>query len=238
MLDFLRTLPEIRVDYVLVSNRDNPKYDNDLRAILLDDAEQAVARKVDLVIEAALPSVIAPLAPRLLAHSDLCAFSCTFMADADVQTAVEAACAQSGKRFCLPHGAILGLDGLTDGRTCIDDVIITTTKNGSSFGQDADATGVIFDGSAREACARFPRNVNVHAAVALAGIGFDKTKSVVIADPQSKSMHHHIAVKGQGFEWEITTKSTSLGGVTGSFTPLSAVGSVRRILGNAAIANV
>ncbi|WP_312795108.1 aspartate dehydrogenase domain-containing protein, partial [Tianweitania sp.] len=115
---------------------------------------------------------------------------------------------------------------------------ITRTKSGPSRGEAADARGIVFEGSTRDACARFPRNVNVHAAVALAGIGFDRTRSVVVADPHTKAMKHHIAVSGQTLQWDITVSSMSLGGVTGAYTPKSAVGSLQRILGQTAIANV
>ena len=77
--------------------------------------------------------------------------------------------------------------------------------------------------------------MNVHAAVALAGIGFDRTVSRVVAEPGKKTMEHHIHVEGQGLEWDIRVASQSLGGVSGAYTPRSAVGTVRRILGGAGV---
>lgn len=171
------------------------------------------------------------LGPDILSASDLCGFSCSALADSAVETALRSAAVRSGRRFFVPHGAILGLDGLLDGRGQIEKIVVTTTKNGTSLGQAADAEGTLFDGSTRDACVRFPRNVNVHAAVAFAGIGFDRTRSIVVADPATKAMRHHIAVSGKGLEWEISVSSQSLGGVTGSYTPNSAIGSLKRILG-------
>ena len=190
---------------------------------------------VDLVVETAVPSVFAELAPRILATTDFCGFSCTAMADPRTERTVLAAAKASGRRLCIPHGAVLGLDGIADGRPLIEEVTVTTTKSGKSLGLDPEISGVVFDGSAREACARFPRNVNVHAAVAMAGIGFDRTRSRVVAVPGHLENEHHIEVAGKGFNWDIKAASRSLGGVTGAYTPLSAMGSVQRILGGSGL---
>ncbi|GLR91842.1 aspartate dehydrogenase domain-containing protein [Bradyrhizobium iriomotense] len=201
------------------------------------DLEEALARPVDVVFEAAHADVLASIAPRVLASSDLCGFSCTALARPDVERAITENCLANGTRFFLPHGAILGLDGLVDGRECIEDVTITTTKSAAGLGQQGDAHGVVFEGTARDACRKFPRNVNVHAAIAIAGIGFDRTKSIVVAKPGTDEMHHRIQVSGQGFAWDFSVASHSLGGVTGAYTPKSAAGSVRRILASKGIVN-
>ena len=218
------------VDYLLVSDAGKKRDFDTGSAQILDDVETALARKVDLVIEAAMAGNVRDMAPRALLDSDFCAFSCTALADKATEDAVRAACAQSGRSFYVPHGAVLGLDGISDGRDLIESVTITTTKSGQSMGLAADAEGVVFEGSTREVCARFPRNVNVHAALALAGIGFDRTRSRVIAQPGLKDNIHRIEIAGQGFDWGLDVSSRSLGGVTGAYTPMSAVGSVKRIL--------
>ncbi|WP_082905742.1 aspartate dehydrogenase domain-containing protein [Bradyrhizobium centrolobii] len=206
-------------------------------ALLISDLDEAIAQPVDLVVEAAHADVLAAVAPRVLASSDLCGFSCSALARPEVERAVEESCRANGTRFFLPHGAILGLDGLVDGRDCIEDVTITTTKSAAGLGLENGVSGVVFEGSAREACRRFPRNVNVHAAIAIAGIGFDRTKSIVVAKPETDEMRHRIQVSGQGFAWDFSVASHSLGGVTGAYTPKSAAGSVRRILASSGIVN-
>jgi aspartate dehydrogenase len=201
------------------------------------DLEEALARPVDLVFEAAHADVLAAIAPRVLASSDLCGFSCSALARPDVERAVTDSCQANGTRFFLPHGAILGLDGLVDGRDCIEEVTVTTTKSAAGLGLQECVHGVVFEGTAREACRQFPRNVNVHASIAIAGIGFERTKSIVVVKPGTDEMRHRIQVSGQGFAWDFSVASRSLGGVTGAYTPRSAAGSVRRILPSTGIVN-
>jgi aspartate dehydrogenase len=55
----------------------------------------------------------------------------------------------------------------------------------------------IFAGTAREACRGFPANVNVSAAVSLAGIGPDKTQIRIMAVPGLERNCHDIEVEGE-----------------------------------------
>jgi aspartate dehydrogenase len=226
------------VAYILVSGtRPGAERAPELRHLIVDDPEIALARPVDLVVEAAHAEILAALGPRILAGADLCGFSCSALARPQTERAINEAASASGRRFFLPHGAVLGLDGLVDGREIIENVTITTTKSETSLGLEKGAAGIVFDGSAREVCSRFPRNVNVHAAIALAGIGFDRTRSVVVAEPGVSSMAHRIQVTGKGIAWDFSVTSQSLGGVSGAYTPRSAVGSVRRILAGPGLIN-
>jgi aspartate dehydrogenase len=55
---------------------------------------------------------------------------------------------------------------------------------------------VLFDGTAREGVPHFPANVNIAAVLSMAGIGFDRTRLKVVADPSLQYNTHCIAVKG------------------------------------------
>lgn len=238
ILRHLRATGQADVDYILVSDASRPRGFEAGDTLVLDDMAAALDRRVDLVIEAAVADTVRRMAPQVLRDADFCAFSCTAMADPATEAAVRAACAASGRSFFVPHGAVLALDGIADGRSLIDSITITTTKSGKSLGLDPATEGVVFDGTTRGICARFPRNVNVHAAVALAGVGFDRTHSRLIAVPGLAENLHRIEVRGQGFDWGIDVSSTSLGGVTGAYTPLSAIGSLTRILNRGGVAIV
>jgi aspartate dehydrogenase len=115
-----------------------------------------------------------------------------------------------GCRILMPAGAIAGLDGVraaTQGR--VDSVTLTTRKPprglaGAPYvvehGIDLNAFSgetMIFEGSAREACRGFPTNVNVSAALSLAGIGPDRTRVRIIVVPDGVFNQHHIEVRGE-----------------------------------------
>lgn len=235
---YLTSLADIHLSFILVeAGFDETTVPLSMRRYITSDPVGALKTSPKLIIEAANPGVLARLGPQILETSDLCAFSCTALADAALEKQLQDIRLRSRRKLHIPHGAILALDGISDGKDFLQEVVITTTKNGSSLGVAAESEGIIFDGSTREACLRFPRNVNVHAAVALAGIGFDRTHSIIIADPATSEMRHQIRVSGQGFDWNIEVNSRSLGGVSGSYTPKSAVGSIQRLLGVSAVSN-
>lgn len=199
----------------------------------LTDLAEAARRDVDLVIEAANAEVVRAVALGVLEHSDFLPFTLTAFHDDAFREAVRARCREAGTRVLVPHGGVLGLDGVFDGRAVIREVTFKTTKHPRNLGLDPDRAGVVYDGPTREACARLPRNVNVHAAFALMGVGFDRQRSIVIADPSSREMRHDITVTGPGIEWRFTIASVPAGEVTGSYTPESAASTVARVLGGA-----
>jgi aspartate dehydrogenase len=115
-----------------------------------------------------------------------------------------------GCRILVASGAITGLDGVraaTVGR--IESVTMTTRKPPRGLAGapyvvdhniDLDALTeetTIFEGTAREACRGFPSNVNVSAALSLAGVGPDKTRVRIIAVPGGAFNQHRIEVKGE-----------------------------------------
>ena len=59
-----------------------------------------------------------------------------------------------------------------------------------------DAPFTLFDGSVREGAARYPQNVNISAAAALAGIGLDRTRLVIVVDPALR--RHVVEIEAEG----------------------------------------
>ena len=123
----------------------------------------------------------------------------------------------------------MGIDGLADAGPTLTAVAVTTTKSPASLGLPPDSYKVVYEGPTREACAKFPRNVNVHAAVALAGLGFDRTVSRIVADPAVSTNSHLVEVEGTGYRFRIEVSSEAGGKVTGAYTPQSALSTLRRI---------
>ncbi len=194
------------------------------------EGSEALYATAGLVVECATATALRENFDALIAHCDLLVFSVTAFSDAAFAAHAEAAARQNGRHIYFPHGAILGLDGIRDAREILTAVSIETVKSPESLGLKLDKRTIVYEGSTRVACAAFPRNVNVHATIALAGIGFDRTQSRIIADPAVKTNSHFILAEGAGVLFTITVDSTATGGVSGAYTPLSACGSLDRLL--------
>lgn len=190
---------------------------------------------LDLIVECANASVLVEYAQMILKHCDLMPFSMTAFRDASLTESAKRTAQENGHTLYFPHGAILGLDGIFDGHRVFTKVSIETIKNPASLGRTDTVRTVLFEGSAYEATGLYPRNVNVHAAVALAGIGFEKTRSKIISDPDVTTNEHIIHLEGEGIDFTIHVTSFAAGAVSGKYVPYSACGSLDRVLGSAEV---
>ncbi|MGH7775345.1 MAG: aspartate dehydrogenase [Candidatus Binatia bacterium] len=168
----------------------------------------ALIERSDLVIEAAGGAVVSDLAEEVFASGkDLMVISVGALLD---HPEIIERSRQTGCRLFIPSGAIAGLDGIKS--ACVGQVshvTITTRKppqglEGAPYlvERGISLAGLreeleVFSGTAREACRGFPANVNVAAAVSLAGIGADKTKMRILAVPGLKRNCHDIEVEGE-----------------------------------------
>jgi aspartate dehydrogenase len=118
---------------------------------------------------------------------------------------------ERGARIYLPSGAVGAIDALQAARVQgLEEVALTTRKPPRSLGkiEGVDLEGlkeplVIFDGPAREAVVKFPQNVNVAATISLAGIGPERTRVRVVADPAIGQNIHEIRARGAFGSFEI-----------------------------------
>lgn len=171
------------------------------------DLSSLIARS-ELVIEAAGGAVVPQLAEKVFAAGKaLMLISVGALLD---HPEIIARSRETGCRLFLPSGAIAGLDGIKS--ACVGQVshvTITTRKppeglEGAPYLVDKKISVLglreereVFSGSAREACRGFPANVNVSAAVSLAGLGPDKTRIKIVAVPGLKRNCHDIEVEGE-----------------------------------------
>jgi aspartate dehydrogenase len=190
---------------------------------------ELVSHSVDLVVEAAHSDLVKAVAIQLVRGADLMLFSVTALADDGFRDELQTAAMSAGHRIFLPHGAIVGIDGLVDAGPTLQSVTITTTKSPASLGLPPQEYKVVYEGPTRGACEKFPRNVNVHAMIALAGLGFDRTVSRIVADPKVNTNSHLVEVGGAGYRFKIEVSSEAGGKVTGAYTPQSAVSALERV---------
>ena len=88
---------------------------------------------------------------------------------------------------------------------------------------------MIFKGSAKEGAKAFPANVNVAAAVGLAGMGPEKTNLEIWADPKLTRNTHQVFVKSDSADFEIKIKNiqSAENPGTGKITALSVIACLR-----------
>ena len=193
----------------------------------------------DLVVETAGGHVVPELArDTFAAGKDLMVISIGALLD---HPEIIQQSRDSGCRLLAPSGAIAGLDGIKSacaGR--VDRVAMVSRKppqalEGAPYllergislaGLDQEME--LFSGSAREACKGFPANLNVSAAVSLAGIGPDRTQVRIVAVPGLERNCHDIEVEGEfGILTVHIENIPSENPRTGKLTALSIIRSVQ-----------
>ena len=150
----------------------------------------------------------------------------------------------TGARILVPTGALLGLDAVrAAAEGTIRSVTMVTRKppgglegapylveHGISL-KDLKAPLKVFDGSAREGARGFPANVNVAAALSLAGIGPDRTRLEIWADPTLTRNTHRIDVDADTARFSMTIEGIpSANPRTGRIVPLSAIATLRGLV--------
>ena len=173
-----------------------PRVSEDFEGLLQD---------TDLVVEAASQDAVKEYGVKAIESGrDLLIMSVGALVDEVLFNELVQIINKTGRRVYVPSGAIAGLDGIKAAKTKgIDSVELTTRKPPAELGTTTDKEVVVYDGSAREGIKKFPKNVNVAATLSLAGIGFDKTKLRIIADPNVNRNIHEIRVKGAFGEFTI-----------------------------------
>jgi len=153
---------------------------------------------VDLVVEAASQEAVKQYGELILnSGQNLMIMSVGALVDHGLLERLKKAAEAKKVKIIIPSGAVAGLDGLRSAAIGeVDEVALTTTKPPKGFDIETDEAKTIFTGDAGEAVKKYPKNVNVAATLSLAGIGFDKTKVKLVADPNATDNRHEIFVRG------------------------------------------
>ncbi len=177
-------------------------------------------KEVELVIEAASQNAITSYLNQLISFKkDVLVMSVGAFANSAFFSEVSRNVESNDINIYVPSGAIAGIDALKSVKNSVSYVTLTTTKNPNSlkdspFFKNNNFTvdsikkrTLLFEGSAIEAVQNFPANVNVAALLGLAGIGIEKTKVNVIADPSIRINKHEIKVIGKFGELIVRVKN-------------------------------
>jgi aspartate dehydrogenase len=150
---------------------------------------------------------------------------------------------QRGGQIIVPTGALLGLDAVTaaaEGRIQSVRMITRKPPGGLAGAPYLEANKIsvdnlrqpkrVFSGTAREAAAGFPANVNVAAALSLAGIGPDRTVVDIWADPTVERNCHTIEIEADSARFTVTIENVpSENPKTGRITALSVLAALRKL---------
>lgn len=195
----------------------------------------------DLVVECAPAAILEQIcAPMLRAGKQVMVLSASALLPHP--ELVELARAHGGQ-IIVPTGALIGFDAVSAAAEgTIHSVQMVTRKppNGLAGAPYLVENGIsvegltsalrVFKGSARDAAAAFPANVNVVAALSLAGIGPDRTTIEIWADPTVARNCHQISVEADSASFSMSIENVpSENPRTGRITALSVIAALRKL---------
>lgn len=225
----------LRIQSVYV--RDQEKYavlEEKFGVTLYTDLDAFLASNIDIVVEAATIEAVRTLVPSILKRKPVVLISIGALADEELLQQLNSLAVEHRHTIHLPSGAIGGLDLLQNAATLgtVTSVSLTTRKPASSLIDEViDVEKVIFEGTAREAIRKFPKNMNVSIVLALASMGFDDTKVCLVADPHVTQNIHQVDIAGDFGEATITIKNNPLpqNPKTSYLAAMSILGTLKRI---------
>ena len=203
---------------------------------------EETVRRADVIVEAAPAAAFDEISTAALTAGKVLLVASVGALVADPERYADLA-SRHGGTIRVVSGAIGGLDAISAAAIgSVESVTMTTRKPprglvGAPYleAHGIDLTGltapkIVFEGSARDACRGFPANVNVSAAVSLAGIGPDRTQIRIIADPSLDRNMHDVEVAGEFGRFTVHIENRpSANPRTGALTAMSILATIRRL---------
>lgn len=188
----------------------------------LPKPEALKALDLDLLIEAAGREAVEPWGHAALRRGiGYAVCSTSAFCDEAVLHRLVASAEAGGGRIHVPPGALAGVDGLAAAARLplesVQHLIVKPPLAWKGTAAEAmvrldelDEIRIFFEGSAREAARRFPANANVAAITALAGLGLDRTRVSLVADPGARHNRHQLIARGDFGRLEMTIENRPL----------------------------
>jgi aspartate dehydrogenase len=219
-------------------------------AKLTNDPERFFAHTLDAVAECAGHEAVQTHGQRVLERgADFLVTSVGAFTDDTLFDRLLAAAKANGRRLILPSAGIGALDILSSAAVGgLDSVTVTVRKDPSAWKGtvaeclcDLDALTepkVVFDGPVREGARLYPQNVNISAAAAIAGLGLDRTRVVIVADPTITT--HIVELEASGafgrFSFKEDVAVSEENRKTGKLVAMAMVRSVRQLASTLVVA--
>lgn len=172
------------------------------------EVRELIAARPDLVVECATHHAVRDTVPLLLEKGiDVVIVSIGALADPATVARLEEAARTGGAKAIAVSGAIGGLDVLRAARIAGLDRVTYVGRKPPAAWKDTPAEQLLdlnqldrpttfYEGSATAAARDYPKNTNVTAAVALAGVGFERTSVRLMADPAAPGNVHEVEASG------------------------------------------
>lgn len=161
--------------------------------------DEFLASNFDIAVECASQDAVKAYGNRILSKGrSLLVMSVGALSDKMLLSSLLLSARKSGAKLYIPSGAVGGLDALASAKFAgLDEVCLVTRKPPASLGMDVSEETIVFEGTASDAVREFPKNINVAAALALAGLGFEDTTVMLIADPKVSTNIHEVRASGK-----------------------------------------
>lgn len=174
------------------------------------DMKSFLHANIDVVVECANIQFVKDYAIEIVERKDLLLISIGALADISLYEQLKSISKSKGTKFYLPTGAIGGLDLIKAANISggLHTVKLVSRKPLAALSDEKlTEETILFEGSAKDAIEKFPKNANVAIALSLAGVGIEKTSVTIIADPNVDKNIHRIQATGEFGKTEMTIEN-------------------------------
>jgi aspartate dehydrogenase len=231
---------ELQAVLVRRPERIEPEVAERLGCLVTGDAADFLATSMDLVVEVAGHDALKAYGEDILRQGkDLLLISVGALADRGFEERLRRAAHDYSRRVYLATGAIAALDAISAAAVGGLEMVTHSVRKPPAGLLPPDEAArvqaegepcVLYEGTAREAAIQFPENVNVAAAIALAGLGLDRSMVRVVADPTVIRNTHEIEARGEFGELRVVLQNIPTENPkTGRLTAMSMIKALRNL---------